>query len=118
MSFAFAACSAAVSLHSARASASSAAFFAAVDAAAILLLAARAAAPMWAIVAWRSVEVMGAIVPKRTQRSLPPVLRREARRRELVRVDIEADHRRGAVRRHVELVGLQRIDGEDVAVRL
>ena len=62
MSSAFAACSARASARSRCASASSAAFFAAVGAAAMCTLAARAAAPMWAITACRSVEVMRAIV--------------------------------------------------------
>src|SRR5258705_834985 len=58
MSFALAGASAAASLRSRRASAIKALFFAAVGAAAICVLAAGAAAPMWAMVAWRSVEVM------------------------------------------------------------
>ena len=66
---AFAACSAAPLSRRRRASARSAAFFAAVGAAIMRALAARAAAPMWAMVACRSAEVMRSIVANRGRRA-------------------------------------------------
>src|SRR5213082_3251657 len=56
--------------------------------------------------------------PPSLLRGGPAVLRREARLRDLAAVGHEAGNRGGRVGRQLELVGLEGVDGEDVAVRL
>src|SRR5947208_1535779 len=63
---------------------------------------------------------LGTIAPvhSRTAALLPAIRRREARLVQLVRVEHESDHGSARIFVGIDLVHLERIDGEDVAMRL
>src|SRR5439155_664399 len=62
---------------------------------------------------------LGTIAAVRSRTALlPPIRRREARLVQLVRVEHESDHGSARIFVGVDLVHLERIDGEDVAMRL